>query len=774
MSNVNIKVNLITKAAELQLQKLNSQLGQTNRAVGNFSRRSTRSVDTLSRSFRNASIAFGNFGILLRAGAVGGGLFALSQGVQRAVKDFADFERALVGVSKTTNLSGVELERFGREIQELARRVPVSTNELLRLSQVAAQLGIRGTRNLQKFAEVGARLGVSTDLAAEEAVTALTRIIGVTRGSQEDIDNLGASLVELGNTFKAQESEILTAAGRVARATAGFGLAAQDTLAIGAALKEAGVEAESGGSAIGRIFQEIDESIANGGEQLRLFSQLTGLTSKELKDSLAKDAAGTFKLFIDGVRRSVDNGQNLTNILRGLELGNVRVAATVRSLVQINDRLGDSFNTSSNAFKNNTALLEESNKQFNTLSGRIQLLETAFNQLFSNIGENAQGVINDFVKGVTEIVNFAARVFAPDTIAEQIEKSESRLKSLKVQLDLVRGSIELSQKQGQPDYLNNEEVAKEADLLRLIREEEIALRELRKTPVPEPPTPKIGGATKDDGTQNTNSESQLIAEAERLRTLREQIFLQEQEQRFAQDGVITDQEKLKLMTLADLNATARENEFLEQRKAFLSAKKLQELQLKNELEQQKRKTKIVKSEQELREAERQATLSSTADLFGSLAQLTATGGKRTFAITKALQKAQIVTSGIVGVQNALAGPPTGPPYPANIIQAAAIGATTAANLIRINSQQPPSFQTGGIVPGNSTTGDRVLARVNSDEMILTRAQQAELFAIANGAGPSGSQPIQVNNTTTLEVDGQTLARAVSREVANGVKLGEFE
>lgn len=42
------------------------------------------------------------------------------------------------------------------------------------------------------------------------------------------------------------------------------------------------------------------------------------------------------------------------------------------------------------------------------------------------------------------------------------------------------------------------------------------------------------------------------------------------------------------------------------------------------------------------------------------------------------------------------------------------------------------FATGGIVGGDSKSGDRVLARVNSGEMILNAAQQAQLFAIANG------------------------------------------
>lgn len=83
------------------------------------------------------------------------------------------------------------------------------------------------------------------------------------------------------------------------------------------------------------------------------------------------------------------------------------------------------------------------------------------------------------------------------------------------------------------------------------------------------------------------------------------------------------------------------------------------------------------------------------------------------------------------------------------------------------------FATGGIVGGNQTSGDKVLVRVNSGEMILNAAQQARLFAIANGAAvqgvsvnTSGLQGIGGGISATLGINGRLRGRDIVMAVAN--------
>ena len=71
----------------------------------------------------------------------------------------------------------------------------------------------------------------------------------------------------------------------------------------------------------------------------------------------------------------------------------------------------------------------------------------------------------------------------------------------------------------------------------------------------------------------------------------------------------------------------------------------------------------------------------------------------------------------------------GIPFPYNLIAIAACGSALVGIIATLKSsfQDAGSFAGGGIVGGNSYSGDRLIAHVNSGEMILNQSQQAALF-----------------------------------------------
>lgn len=124
-----------------------------------------------------------------------------------------------------------------------------------------------------------------------------------------------------------------------------------------------------------------------------------------------------------------------------------------------------------------------------------------------------------------------------------------------------------------------------------------------------------------------------------------------------------------------------------------------------------------------------SALSSTGEIFGSLGGVMASFGNDMGAWM--MQSLGNVAQMIVQLQSLATANGVASasklPFPANIAGIATVVATIASIFSSL-----PKFAEGGIVGGSSYFGDKLLARVNSGEMILNQGQQARLLAMTNG------------------------------------------
>lgn len=95
------------------------------------------------------------------------------------------------------------------------------------------------------------------------------------------------------------------------------------------------------------------------------------------------------------------------------------------------------------------------------------------------------------------------------------------------------------------------------------------------------------------------------------------------------------------------------------------------------------------------------------------------------------------------------------PFPANIAAIAGIIATIVGVFASL-----PKFESGGIIGGSSFTGDKLLARVNSGEMILNKRQQQNLYKSMSNA--EVGKPVQntLRGDVKFEISGSSLKGAL--------------
>lgn len=161
--------------------------------------------------------------------------------------------------------------------------------------------------------------------------------------------------------------------------------------------------------------------------------------------------------------------------------------------------------------------------------------------------------------------------------------------------------------------------------------------------------------------------------------------------------------------------------------------------------------KAVEAKSKAEKAFRNAQVQGTMTALGTIATLQNSTNRELFMIGKAAAIAQATISAFQGAASALASVP----YPYNFVAAGLVGAAGLAQVANIASTQP-GFETGGIVGGNSMTGDNVPIRVNSREAVMTLDQQQRLFDIANGGAAAGGGGV------TIIVEGNVIADSPSR------------
>lgn len=328
----------------------------------------------------------------------------LATTVGLTVKSFATYETGLIGVGKTADLTGKDLTDFGKRIQKLSTEIPFATNQLLEIAQAAGQLGVKGSENLLKFTETIAKLSTASDLKGEEAATVLTRILNITREGTDDIDKFASVIVALGNSFAASESQIAAVTTRVARATTQFGVSSAEAAAFGAALKAVGIEAEGGGSAVGRAFQAIDASLKKGGEGFVELQRLTGLTGSELKKTFETDSTRVFQLFIEGLGRAGKTTKDVTERLNALGLSGTEILSVLPVLATSSDELSRALNIAGRELKENTALSKEYAAQSNTLDNETKKLANTVGVLSEQIGKVFSPSVKNALTSVKELL----------------------------------------------------------------------------------------------------------------------------------------------------------------------------------------------------------------------------------------------------------------------------------------------------------------------------------------------------------------------------------
>lgn len=313
-----------------------------------------------------------------------------------------EFESALAGVFKTVDGSYVDLELIRKGIRDLSLDIPATTTELAAVAEAAGQLGIQKD-GIVEFTRIMTMLGTATNLTAEDAAANLAKLANITGLTADDYERLGSAIVDLGNNGASTEEEIVRLATRMAATGDIVGMSVQDMLAYAAALSDLGIEAEAGGSAISKLFRQIQNAVEGGTLGESMFDDVAGMNADEFTEMWTGSPAQALAKFIQGLQRLQEEGTSAVSVLNEMGITEVRLSNAILALTASGDLLEEHLNRSHEAWEKNTALAEEAARRYETTESKMTLLSNSAEALKIAIGDDFLTTVKPSVELLTDL-----------------------------------------------------------------------------------------------------------------------------------------------------------------------------------------------------------------------------------------------------------------------------------------------------------------------------------------------------------------------------------
>ncbi|MBQ8616592.1 MAG: phage tail tape measure protein [Clostridia bacterium] len=370
-----------------------------------------------------------------------------------------DYESAFAGVRKTTEATEEEYQALYDGMLQLSEtETSVGFVDLAGIMEMAGQLGV-AEEELLGFTKTYADLQESTNIQGGEGAADLQRFLNLTEQSTQNVARVGGVIVELGNNFATTESEILAMATRMASTGDLAGFTSTEILALSAALSSAGINAEAGGSAAGKLMKSMQLAAEMGAEAYNLlggtygnavdfsyfisskenllgvaqelgvttdyveqlgqswldmekFAQVSGKTADQFRTDWADNPAqGMLDFFVGLGNLDASGQQSALSMLNEMGITEIRLSNLVAAMAGNSDLYSQALQMAYDAYMQDVdvnALAVEAGKRYSTQESQNAMLGNKLQNTMADFGDNLVTALQpalDCVNGLLESFN---------------------------------------------------------------------------------------------------------------------------------------------------------------------------------------------------------------------------------------------------------------------------------------------------------------------------------------------------------------------------------
>ncbi|MBH3400783.1 phage tail tape measure protein [Pseudomonas fluorescens] len=400
-----------TKNLGTHERQLREQISATNTSISAQGKRMAELTAQHKRA-ATARSAYDKGQQFAGSAAVAGGAslgvaYAASRPVIGVVKEYVDFESAMMGVAKQVDgarddngkLTSTYYE-FADAIKAASNEMPIATTQFAALVEAQARAGIQGKENLLTMAKVSATAAVAFDLPAEQVGEDMGRIAGLYKVPIKNIAELGDALNYLDDSTRSKGGDIIETLTRMSDVA--DKLDYRKAAALGSTFLSLGAAPEVAASASRAMVREL--AIANmQSKTFREGMKMVNMDLNEVQGGMTTDAMGTMMAVLERIK-TIDPKQRTEVATRifGKEYGK-DAAKLVNNLDELRRQLKLVDDTAANG-----SMQKEMDIRADAIEGRWQVLQNKLFNTKSGAGETMRATmvdVMDALGGVLDKVN---------------------------------------------------------------------------------------------------------------------------------------------------------------------------------------------------------------------------------------------------------------------------------------------------------------------------------------------------------------------------------
>lgn len=314
------------------------------------------------------------------------------------VKQAMQMEDAMAEIKKVVDFTSPDgLQKMQAALEKMSLSIPITAEGLAKITAAAGQAGI-AEKDLIRFTETAAKMGVAFDISAEEAGEMMAKWRSGMNLTQDQVESLADATNALSNNNAAMAKQVGEALKRYGALGKVAGLTEKQTAAMAATIIGAGAEAEVAATGMNAFMRALTKGGSMTDLQKAAFGNL-GFDALQLQKDVQKNAPKTIFAVLEAVKTKLPKELQMQYLTA---MFGEEGARAMGPMLANTEKLRENFDLVAESEKYAGSMEKEFLSRSATTSNALELASNAMSYFARAVGDPMLGTLKeralDFVK----------------------------------------------------------------------------------------------------------------------------------------------------------------------------------------------------------------------------------------------------------------------------------------------------------------------------------------------------------------------------------------